>query len=136
MLQCAVLIAQMKFVGMKMMLNCIIDKKGQLIIELWVSELGMIYRRADKEAVNWRPLPKFHFSKYHNFWINGRCANGFLYLLDNSQILTLEFLLKNLTHFRRPTSLERWNFDLFFVFKISMFAFELTNFSPETNGQR
>ena len=44
MLQCAVLIAKMKFVGMKMMLECIIDKKGQLIIELWVSELGMIYR--------------------------------------------------------------------------------------------
>ena len=58
----------------------------------------------DMEAAPKVPI----FSKYHKCWSIGRCANIFLDLVDNSQILTLEFSLRNLTHIIRPTSLDIW----------------------------
>ena len=47
-----VLISQMKVVEMKMISECPIVAKGQLIMESLVSELGVVYRRANKEAAN------------------------------------------------------------------------------------
>ena len=37
---------------MKMMVEFLIVTKGKLIIELWVSELGVLEERANKEAEN------------------------------------------------------------------------------------
>ena len=47
-----VLIATIKVIETKMIYECPIVSKGQLIIELLVSELGVLDRRADKEAAN------------------------------------------------------------------------------------
>ena len=112
MLRCVVLIPQIKFIDMKMMVECLIVTKGQLMIELWVLELGVVDGRANKDAAKTRLLPKFpFFSKYHNFWSIGRCANVFWDFVDNSHISTLEFLLMNLTHIIRPTALYQVSFN-------------------------
>ena len=50
MIRYAVLISQMKFLDMKMMVECIIAEKLQLIIESWVLELAVIDRRSNKKA--------------------------------------------------------------------------------------
>ena len=42
----------MKLIDMKMMIECLIVTKGRLIIELWVSELGVVDGISDKEAAN------------------------------------------------------------------------------------
>ena len=52
MLQCAVLITQMKVIDMDVMLECLIVTKGGLFLELWVSELGVVDGRDNKEAEN------------------------------------------------------------------------------------
>ena len=42
----------MKVIDMKMKVECLTVTKGQLIIDLWVLELGVVYRKSDKEAEN------------------------------------------------------------------------------------
>ena len=49
---CGVKISQLKVLDMDMMIECLIVTKGELTIELWVSELGVLYGRSKKEAAN------------------------------------------------------------------------------------
>ena len=42
----------MKFIDMNIMVEFLIVTKVQLVIELWVLELGVVDRRSDKEAEN------------------------------------------------------------------------------------
>ena len=60
-LQCEFITAQIKGIDMKIMLECIIITKGKLFLELWVIELGVVDGRSNKEASNWRLLPKLPF---------------------------------------------------------------------------
>ena len=47
-----VLVDLIKVLDMKIISKCLIVAKGQSILELLVSELGVVYQRADKEAAN------------------------------------------------------------------------------------
>ena len=47
-----VLITTIKVLKMKMVLECPIIAKGKLILDLLVSELGMVDQRFDKETEN------------------------------------------------------------------------------------
>ena len=52
MLRCAVLLSQMKVLDMKMMVECLVVTKRQLVLELGVSAIGMVDQRSDKEAAH------------------------------------------------------------------------------------
>ena len=63
-----VLISPMKVLDMKMISEFPIFPLGKLVIELLVSELGVVDQRFDKEEANLWLLPNFYFiSKYNTF---------------------------------------------------------------------
>ena len=48
--RCEFSISKMKYIYMRMVVECLIVAKGQLLLELWVSELGVLDQRSNKEA--------------------------------------------------------------------------------------
>ena len=51
----------MEVINFMMIVECLIVTEGQLILELWVSELGVEDIRANKDAENGSLLPNFPF---------------------------------------------------------------------------
>ena len=50
MIRCEVSISQTKFLEIKIMIECIIVTKRQLFLEMWVSKVGAVNLRSDKES--------------------------------------------------------------------------------------
>ena len=72
----------MKFIDMNIMVEFLIVTKVQLVIELWVLELGVVDRRSDKEAENWMLLPKFLLFNITTFevWGDAKMVFRVLYI--------------------------------------------------------
>ena len=77
MLLCVNMIAQIKFIDLKMNLRCSIFTKGQLILKKLVSEVGVLDWRAKKEMADRRLPPNFYyFSRIITFEVLGDAQVG------------------------------------------------------------
>ena len=101
--------------------------KSKIVMEMWVSDIGVMDWRANKESENWKLLPIFFFKSGQLLSI-GISATFLMNLVYNYQEYFLNFTKIEADKY---LFLERWKFVLKDRFKIDMVAVKCTDFSPQ-----